>query len=59
MDHIPAMANQLNVDLLVVGHRPQGMLARWWLRGASNTYALLDQVRCSIHVAMDQSDTEA
>src|ERR1700691_5565707 len=30
IEHIPAVARDLGVDLIVIGHRPTGALARWW-----------------------------
>jgi nucleotide-binding universal stress UspA family protein len=54
-EHIPVVAKRLNIDLVVIGHRPQGMLSRWWMRGSTNAYEILDHLDCSIHVAMDQS----
>ncbi|EKF74800.1 UspA domain-containing protein [Alcanivorax hongdengensis A-11-3] len=50
VEHIAALARQVEADLIVVGHRHQGMLARWWQGSLSR--ALLDQVDCSILVAM-------
>ncbi|MDR5820067.1 MULTISPECIES: universal stress protein [unclassified Caballeronia] len=59
IDEIAALAEQLNVDLVVVGHRCRNGLARWWM-GAGNT-PLLDRVKCSILVAVCQAgeSTEA
>ncbi|WJF88931.1 universal stress protein [Paraburkholderia bonniea] len=49
VDEIARLANELEVDLVVVGHRCRTGLARWWM-GAGNT-PLLDRVSCSILVA--------
>jgi nucleotide-binding universal stress UspA family protein len=47
--HIPRFAAQIGADLIVVGHRPRGRLARWW--SDSREHTLLDRVSCSILVA--------
>jgi len=47
---ISRLARELGVDLVVVGHRPQSRLARWWHGSVSTT--LLDELRCSLLVAM-------
>lgn len=57
IEQIPALANALGVDLIVIGHRPSGALARWWA-GPGNAQ-LLDQVNCSILVSIDSSDPTA
>jgi nucleotide-binding universal stress UspA family protein len=54
IEHIPAVASALEVDLIVIGHKPSGALARWW-SGGGNTQ-LLDLVACSILVSIDPSD---
>jgi nucleotide-binding universal stress UspA family protein len=46
---IPACARELGADLIVVGHRRRGPLARWWSDGESAT--LLDSAPCSILAA--------
>lgn len=48
--HIPRFAAQIGADLVVVGHRPRGRLARWW--SDSQEHTLLDRLSCSILVAM-------
>ncbi|MFC6310340.1 universal stress protein [Paraburkholderia dipogonis] len=50
LDQIPFFANDLKVDLIVVGHRHTSRLARWW--GGRNDGRLLDHVSCSVLVAM-------
>jgi nucleotide-binding universal stress UspA family protein len=50
-DQIPRVARNLGVDLIVVGHRPCGVLARWW-NGPGNAQ-LLDHVSCCILVSID------
>jgi nucleotide-binding universal stress UspA family protein len=53
---IPAAAKRLNVDLIVVGHRTRGRLARWWSDSPQQT--LLDLVSCSILVSSNASPGE-
>jgi nucleotide-binding universal stress UspA family protein len=50
LDQIPRFANDLKVDLVVVGHRRTGPLARWW--SGRNDGRLLDRVSCSVLVTM-------
>ena len=52
--HIPQTAARLGADLVVVGHRPRGKLARWWSNSEEET--LLNRVSCSILVAMAPSE---
>jgi nucleotide-binding universal stress UspA family protein len=54
-EQIAKIARELAVDLIVVGYRPAGMLARWWA-GPGNAQ-LLDLVECSILVSIDPSVT--
>jgi nucleotide-binding universal stress UspA family protein len=54
IEHIPAVARELGVDLIIIGHKPTGTLARWWA-GPGNAQ-LLDQVTCSILVSIDDTD---
>jgi nucleotide-binding universal stress UspA family protein len=54
MEQIPKVAHALGVDLVVVGYRPVGKLARWW--GAPGNAQLLDLVACSILVSIDPAD---
>ncbi len=50
IDEIARLAEELKVDLVVVGHRARSGLSRWWM-GSGNTQ-LLDRVSCSILVAV-------
>lgn len=50
LDQIPIVANDLKVDLIVVGHRHTSRLARWW--GGRKDGLLLDRVSCSVLVTM-------
>lgn len=43
---IPRFANSLKVDLIVVGHRPGGIFARWCT--GENHAALLNRVSCDV-----------
>jgi len=56
IDQIPKVARSLGVDLIVVGYRPCGVMARWWA-GAGNAQ-LLDLVGCSILVSIDAADAQ-
>jgi nucleotide-binding universal stress UspA family protein len=51
---IPACARAIRADMVVVGHRRRGALARWWSDGESAS--LLDALSCSVLVAC-ASDT--
>jgi nucleotide-binding universal stress UspA family protein len=52
---IVEVAKEVAADLVVVGHRRQGMLARW-LQGSVTT-TLVDSLSCSLLIArMDVSD---
>jgi nucleotide-binding universal stress UspA family protein len=55
IEQIPAVAQDLGVDLIVVGHRPCGVMARWWT-GPGNEQ-LLDRVACSSLVSIDPAGT--
>ena len=46
VDEIPRLANSLEVDLIVVGHRPGGFFARWWT--GENHAELLNRVSCGV-----------
>lgn len=50
LDQIPFFANDLKIDLIVVGHRHTSRLARWW--GGRDDGLLLDRVSCSVLVTM-------
>jgi nucleotide-binding universal stress UspA family protein len=53
LDEIPACARELGADLIVLGHRRRGALARWWSDGEDAS--LLDAAPCSILAAFDLS----
>ena len=49
VDCIANTARDIGADLIVVGHKNRGPLARWW--SASDEESLLERVSCSILVA--------
>ncbi|MDE2451318.1 MAG: efflux RND transporter periplasmic adaptor subunit, partial [Gammaproteobacteria bacterium] len=51
---IAAYAEQVQADLVVVGHRRQSAIGRWW-SGASGAY-LSDHIRCSLLVCRNVID---
>jgi nucleotide-binding universal stress UspA family protein len=53
LEQIPAAAKRLNADLIVVGHRTRGRLARWWADSPQQT--LLNLISCSILVSCNSS----
>ena len=55
IDHIPAVARELGVDLIIIGHQQTGALARWWTADSGHAQ-LLDYVDCSILVSIDPTD---
>jgi nucleotide-binding universal stress UspA family protein len=54
IEQIPAVARDLGADLIIIGHRPCGVVERWWA-GPGNTQ-LLDHIDCSILVSIDPND---
>jgi nucleotide-binding universal stress UspA family protein len=56
-EEIAEVAEEIGANLVVVGHRPTGPLARWWF-GSVGTY-LVKHLRCSVLVAQtDISDDQ-
>ena len=54
---IAEIAEEIETHLVVVGHRPQGRLARWWF-GSVGSY-LVKRLRCSVLVSQTEiSDDE-
>jgi nucleotide-binding universal stress UspA family protein len=49
---IAQVAEEIGANLVVVGHRPTGPLARWWF-GSVGTY-LVKHLRCSVLVAQTE-----
>ncbi|WP_246263639.1 universal stress protein [Caulobacter soli] len=53
---IRKFAQEVSVDLVVVGHRRKSLLERWW-SGSSGAY-LLDQIGCSLLVGRNTISDE-
>jgi nucleotide-binding universal stress UspA family protein len=51
---IPRVARKIAADLIVVGHRSRGRLARWWTESDEQT--LLDHINCSILVSLNAAE---
>ncbi|HKH02728.1 MAG TPA: universal stress protein [Bradyrhizobium sp.] len=51
---IANVAEEIGANLVVVGHRPDGTLARWWFSSVG-TY-LVKNLRCSVLVAQTEID---
>ena len=49
IEQIPRLAQSVAADLIVVGHRHRGPMARWWQ--SSLSHGLIDHVDCSVLVA--------
>src|SRR3984893_19589647 len=49
---IADVAEEIGAQLVVVGHRPQGRLARWWF-GSVGSY-LVKRLRCSVLVGQTE-----
>src|SRR5271165_3138737 len=54
---IAAVAREISADLVVVGYKHEGMLARWWL-GSAQTY-LCEQLKCTLLIARNPVSDEA
>ena len=54
---IADVAEEIEAHLVVVGHRPQGPLARWWF-GSVGSY-LVKRLRCSVLVAQTEIGDDA
>jgi nucleotide-binding universal stress UspA family protein len=46
VDGIPRLANTLEADLIVIGHRRESVFSRWWT--GENHALLLDRVACDV-----------
>ncbi|MBC7102690.1 MAG: universal stress protein [Parvibaculum sp.] len=55
-EEIGGMAREVGAELIVVGHREQTALARWW-RGSTGA-SLLAHAPCSLLVAVSKGDRE-
>jgi nucleotide-binding universal stress UspA family protein len=53
LQHVPRIAKEIDADLVVLGYRHRGRLARWWTD--SPQQGLLERVNCSILVAMAET----
>lgn len=53
---IAAVAQEIGADLVVVGHRNQSSLARWW--NGSVGASLLEELRCSLLIAQIDVDEQ-
>lgn len=53
---IAAVAEEIGANLVVIGHRPDGPLARWWFSSVG-TY-LVKHLRCSVLVAQTEIGDE-
>jgi len=54
---IGAVAREMQADLVVVGHRKQNFLARWW-SGSTGAY-LSDHIPCSLLLSRSEISDEA
>lgn len=50
VEEIVKLAHAVNANLVVVGHRARGRLARWWRTPVS--MSLLDKLQCSLLIGM-------
>lgn len=55
---IGAFAREVGADLVIVAHRPQSALQRWWSGGSENAI-LLERVGCSLLVSRAAITEEA
>jgi nucleotide-binding universal stress UspA family protein len=54
VDCIAATARNVGADLIVLGHKNRGPLAKWW--SASDEESLLERITCSILVATSDEE---
>jgi nucleotide-binding universal stress UspA family protein len=54
---IGAFAAEVGADLVVLGHRRQNLLQRWW-SGSTSAY-LTDHVRCSVLIGRNEIEDDA
>ena len=55
-EEIAKLAKEVQAELVVVGHRAQGPLARWW--NTPTCVSLLDAVDCAVLVCRHEGDAE-
>jgi len=53
---IVAYAQEIDADIVVIGHRDRSALARWF--GGSTSQRLLNELRCSLLIAESPADRE-
>ena len=56
VEEIARLAREVDADLVVVGHRPHGALARWW--STPTCVSLLDAVHCGVLVCRQDGGAE-
>ncbi|HSC46457.1 MAG TPA: universal stress protein, partial [Gammaproteobacteria bacterium] len=54
---IVKLAERVKADLVVVGHRERGPVARWW--NTPTSMSLLDKLDCSVLIGMKQGPTRS
>lgn len=55
VEEIVKLAKEVSADLVVVGHRERGALAKWW--STPTSVSLLDRLECSLLIGMQEGDT--
>jgi nucleotide-binding universal stress UspA family protein len=55
VEEIVKLAKQIGADLVVVGHRERGALARWW--STPTSMSLLEKLGCSVLIGRKETDT--
>jgi nucleotide-binding universal stress UspA family protein len=53
VEEILKLAKQVRADLVVLGHRNRGPLARWW--STPTSMSLIDELECSVLIGMHDS----
>lgn len=56
-EEIAKLAKEVQADLVVVGHRPHGPLARWW--NTPTCVSLLDALDCAVLVCRQEGEAQA
>lgn len=56
VEEIIKLAEEVKADLVVVGHRERGPLARWW--STPTSMSLLDKLSCSLLIGMRDKEAE-
>jgi nucleotide-binding universal stress UspA family protein len=57
VEEIVKLAKAVSADLVVVGHRERGPLARWW--STPTSHSLLDEIGCSLLIGRQEADESA